>query len=63
MFNKDISTPPANLHKYPLSSGVFLLLESGQCEGAAWVGVALLLNVINELNYNPIPGTFSLSLQ
>lgn len=63
MFNKDISAPTANLHKYPSSSGVFLLLESGWCRGAPWVGVGLLLNVINELNYDPIPETFSLSLQ
>lgn len=63
MFNTDVSAPTADLHKCPLSSEVFLLLEvAGAGELRGW-GAALLLNVINELNYDPIPGTFSLTLQ
>lgn len=62
-FNKDISAPATTLHKYPWSSGVFLVLESGQCWGALWVGVGLLLSVINELNYDPVAETSMPSLQ
>lgn len=59
-FNKDISAPTTTLHKYPGSLGYFLCWRVAR---AWWVGVGLLLDVINELNYDPIAETPSLSLQ